>query len=307
MKQVFQEFNFRADTLRVIEQANEIINLYDAQGYTLTLRQLYYQFVSRDLLQNTERNYKRLGGIISDGRLAGLIDWEAIEDRTRNLRGVSHWGRPSEMIYSAYASFRIDKWANQPNRVEVWVEKDALVGVLERVCESNDVDYFACRGYVSQSEMYAAAERLARYIDAGQDVTILHLGDHDPSGIDMTRDIKDRVEMFLDGMLSTGAEINRLALNWAQIERYSPPPNPAKATDARFDGYQREYGDESWELDALEPSVISNLIEENILALRDEGLWQEKVDEEDEHRRLLKQTSQEWEKIALYLGRDEIS
>lgn len=302
MKQTFQEFKFRADTLAMIETANQIIAQYEAQGYRLTLRQLYYQHVARGLLENTERNYKRLGGIISDGRLAGLIDWDAIEDRTRNLRGLSHWNDPAEIIKSAYYSFRTEKWDNQPNRIEVWVEKDALVGVIERVCDQYDVSYFACRGYTSQSEMYGAAQRIARYMRARQDVTILHLGDHDPSGIDMTRDIRDRMDMFLRGL---GCEVDRLALNWEQIEQYSPPPNPAKATDSRFDSYQGLYGDESWELDALEPAVISDLIETNILKLRDEGRWSEAIEEEAHHKALLERTADEWDRVVAFLQNEE--
>ena len=298
MKQAFQTFNFRADTLAAIDTTNAIIAEYEAQGYKLTLRQLYYQHVARGLIENTERNYKRLGGIISDGRLAGLIDWDAIEDRTRNLRGLSHWSDPAEIIQSALWSFRIDKWDNQPNRVEVWVEKDALIGVIERVCQRYDVNYFACRGYTSQSEMYAAAQRLASYVEDGQQIYILHLGDHDPSGIDMTRDIRDRLTMFLGDF---GCDINRLALNWNQIELYNPPPNPAKTTDSRYRGYQEEYGKESWELDALEPSVISDLIEQNILSLRDDDLWSEVVEQEQEHKKQLQQVSDKWLDVITFL------
>lgn len=298
MKQKFQNFKFRADTLAAIETANQIIAQYAAQGYTLTLRQLYYQHVARGLIENTERNYKKLGSIISDGRLAGLIDWDAIEDRTRNLRGLSHWDNPADIIGAAAHSFRIDKWENQYNRVEVWVEKDALVGVIERVCQRYDVNYFACRGYTSQSEMYAAAQRIAQYIENSQDVHILHLGDHDPSGIDMTRDIRDRIEMFLEGL---GCDISRLALNWDQVELYNPPPNPAKTTDSRFDGYQELYGAESWELDALEPAVISDLIERHILALRDDDRWDASVACEQEHKTLLDRVAGDWGSVAQYL------
>lgn len=302
MKQQFQEFNFRADTLKRIEVANQIIRGYLAQGYRLTLRQLYYQHVARGLIENNERSYDRMGELINNGRLAGLIDWSAIEDRTRNLRGVNHLENPAEAIKNAYQRFWLDKWETQPNRVEVWVEKDALMGILSRVCARNDVDFFACRGYVSQSEMYDAARRIADYIKGGQEVTILHLGDHDPSGIDMTRDIRSRLEMFLEGM---GLEVNRLALNWDQIELYSPPPNPAKTTDSRFNGYSAQFGDESWELDALEPSVIDQLIEENILALRDDALWNDRQEEEAEHRRLLRETSERWDEVVDYLQEDE--
>ena len=296
----FQDIKFRPATLAIIEQANDIISIYEDQGYSLTLRQLYYQFVARDLLENTERNYKKLGEVVSNARLAGLIDWDAIEDRTRQLKSLAHWNGPSDIINAAYQSFRIDKWDNQPNRVEVWVEKDALVGVLERVCNRYDVSYFACRGYVSQSEMYSAAKRFERYWHRGQSVTVLHLGDHDPSGIDMTRDIESRVLMFLEGL---DCSVNRLALNWEQIELYNPPPNPAKTTDARFQSYQQDYGNESWELDALEPSVIDQLIEDHILDLRDDDLWDIKVSEEAEYKSMLREVVFEWGHVVEFLER----
>lgn len=144
----------------VIDQANEIIAAYAAQGFDLTLRQLYYQFVSRDRIANSDREYKRLGSVINDAQLAGLVDWDAITDRTRNVRAVSHWETPGAIIDSAAYSFRIDKWLLQPYRVEVWIEKDALAGVIERVCTDLDVPYFSCRGYTSQSEMWAAAHNV---------------------------------------------------------------------------------------------------------------------------------------------------
>src|SRR5579864_7879084 len=97
-KIAYKEFNFRAPTLAIVKKANEIIAEYAAQGFDLTLRQLYYQFVSRDLIPNTQKDYKNLGSIINDARLAGMIDWETIVDRTRELRSLSHWSDPSEII-----------------------------------------------------------------------------------------------------------------------------------------------------------------------------------------------------------------
>jgi len=173
----YVEKDFRADTLADIVQANRIIAEYMAAGFKLTLRQLYYQFVARDLIPNTQRSYKRLGSIINDGRLAGLIDWEAIEDRTRNVESLAHWDDPSEILNAVGRQYRTERWANQPTRVEVWIEKEALAGVFERICESLDVAYLSCRGYTSQSEMWAAAQRLIEYEEAGQDTIILHFGD----------------------------------------------------------------------------------------------------------------------------------
>ncbi len=309
-KILYRNFSFRTDTLAMIRKANEIIEEYQAQGFDLTLRQLYYQLVSRDIIPNKVSEYKRLGSIINDARLAGLIDWEAIVDRTRNLRSLSHWSSPSSIIESAAYSFRIDKWADQKYRPEVWIEKDALVGVIANVCEQNDVPYFSCRGYTSQSEMWGAAQRLLRYqngttgeslgsVNRRQTPVILHFGDHDPSGKDMTRDIVERLEMFTGRAI----HVHRLALNFDQIEQYNPPPNPAKETDSRFQAYMLEFGDESWELDALEPTVIAGLIQRAIDDLRDADKWDAAVAQEDEKRELLSRAATHWTKVEKTLAR----
>ena len=78
----FKATKFRASSLAIIDQANEIIDEYQADGYDLTLRQLYYQFVARNLIPNSQSEYNKLGTAINNGRLAGLIDWDAIKDRT---------------------------------------------------------------------------------------------------------------------------------------------------------------------------------------------------------------------------------
>jgi hypothetical protein len=268
--------------LALIEQANSIIAEYDALGFDLTLRQLYYQFVSRDIIPNKVTEYKRLGSVINDARLAGLVDWDSITDRTRNLRGVNTWRSPSDIVRACAEQFKINLWEDQDYRVEVWIEKDALVGVIAGVCEEHRVDYFSCRGYTSQSEMHAAAMRLARYRRMGKTPVILHLGDHDPSGMDMTRDIEDRLTMFMGG-----PELERLALNMDQIEQFNPPPNPAKETDSRCAGYMAQFGGESWELDALEPTLLAGLIGEAIEKFKDPDRWEAKEEEEAEHRKTL--------------------
>jgi hypothetical protein len=289
----YQDFNFQAKTLRTIAQANEIISEYAAQGFDLTLRQLYYQFVARGYLENKQANYDKLGSIINDARLAGMIDWEAISDRTRNLRSNSHWDSPADVINSAAEGFAIDLWNPQKYRPEVWIEKDALVGVIAGACQENDVPYFSCRGYTSQSEMWAAGMRFARYDKRGKIPLVIHLGDHDPSGIDMSRDIADRLEM-LSGV---SVEVRRIALNMDQVEKYNPPPNPAKATDCRFADYQNKYGDESWELDSLSPIVIAELITGTLNKFRDKKLWAESVEQQEEWRKELRKVSREWESV----------
>ena len=278
MRQAFIDKKFRRDSLAIIAKADDIINEYAAQGYSLTLRQLYYQFVARDLIPNTERSYKRLGNIINDARLAGYLDWSAIEDRTRNLVSNPHWDSPRDLIEACRDQFRIDLWADQPYRVEVWIEKEALTGVIESTCTELDVPYFACRGYVSQSEQWRAFHRSLRH-----QLVVLHLGDHDPSGIDMTRDNDERLNELFGG----NATIVRIALNMDQIDEYAPPPNPAKVTDSRFESYLREYGGESWELDALEPSVINQLITDHVAEYRDDDIWARSIARQEEGRETL--------------------
>jgi hypothetical protein len=291
MKICYQEINFRQQSLDYIEKVNEIISEYKSKGYELTLRQVYYQLVARDIIPNNEKSYKNTGSLISDGRMAGLIDWNSIIDRTRNLRRNSHWDNPADIVASCAYSFAYDKWEGQEEYVEVWVEKDALVGIVGQVCGRIDVPYFSCRGYVSQSEMWAAAQRLER-VSHNKHIVIIHLGDHDPSGKDMSRDIFDRLQVF-----GVQPEFKRIALNMNQIEKYNPPPNPTKLTDSRSTGYIQEFGYECWELDALKPEIIDSLIESEVNKHRDIGLYAEMMDKETAAKKLLRRVSENWEQV----------
>lgn len=283
MKIAYKKCILRAAQLAVVEQANEILEEYQGQGYILTLRQLYYQFVARAILPNTLQSYKRLGGIINEGRLGGLVDWKLLEDRTRGLERLATWDSPADIIDACAAQYRRALWDGQPYYVEVWVEKEALAGIVEQACNEYRVPHLSCRGYTSQSEMWRAGRRLIEQTDTDHKILILHLGDHDPSGIDMSRDIQDRLEMFV----GEAPEFKRIALNMNQVRKYKPPPNPAKTTDARYASYQEEYGTESWELDALEPKVITKLIQSEIESIIDYDTWEESLKREAKDKRVL--------------------
>jgi hypothetical protein len=274
----------------------------------LTLRQLYYQFVARGWIANNQKEYKRLGKIINDARMAGLIDWHHLQDRTRNLSRLPHWDDPGHVIESAAVSYRRDLWEGQDCYVEVMIEKDALVGVIEGVCEQWDVPYFSCRGYTSQSEMWGAGQRLLERIRSGQRVRVIHLGDHDPSGLDMSRDIRERLTTFISFHLGhdpgESFEVCRIALNMEQVRRYNPPPNPAKPNDSRYRAYARQHGEESWELDALDPDVLIGLIEENVRFYVDEALWENQRVRQESEREVLSLTSRNWPAVAKYLSRN---
>lgn len=284
------EPNFRKSTLAMIAQVNEIITEYEAQGFSLTVRQLHYQFVSRDLYENTIENYNRLGRVVSEGRMAGLISWTAIEDRGRNLMGLSHHKSPGEAIKEVRDNYRRDLWHDQQNVCEVWIEKQALEGVIGTICDELRVNFFATKGYNSQSEQWRAGRRFAQYYQRGQRPIVIHLGDHDPAGIDMTRDNRERLSLFA----GVDVQVIRIALNMEQIEQYKPPPNFAKEGDSKTDGYKRTFKqafeeggyqpDACWELDALDPKIIQDLIDDCVSKFRDDAIWEKSLAKEVEDK-----------------------
>lgn len=242
-----------------LSQINNIIEEYRNQGYKLTLRQLYYQLVSRDVIPNKTEEYAKLSSILVKGRMAGIVDWEAIEDRIRIPKIPYYASDIKGGINNLIGQYRLDRMKNQDVYIEVWVEKDALSGVISRVTQKYHVRLMVNRGYSSATAMHDSAERIINATDSGKEATILYLGDHDPSGMDMVRDIRDRLLEF-DAVV----EVEHCALLDEQIETYNPPPNPAKVSDPRAQKYISEYGNTSWEVDALPPSVLNGIVQSHI-------------------------------------------
>ncbi len=165
------------------------------------------------------------------------------------------------------------------------------MGVIEDQCGKLGVPYLSCRGFTSQSAMWTAAQRMNDHLNKGQRPKIIHLGDHDPSGIDMSRDIRDRLDLFLTGECweyGEDWEFERIALSMDQIRQFDPPSDPTKMTDSRSRGYQQKYGDESWELDALEPETMNGLIRSAVYQLIDGDKWGAAQEREKSHRQAMK-------------------
>lgn len=287
---------FRPESLARIQQMSDIIDEYQQQGLTLTARQLYYQCVSRDIIPNTPAEYKKLTALLTDARYAGLVDWDAIEDRGREPNTPSEWPDVEALVKSALAAYRLPRWEGQDTYVELWVEKQALAGVLEPLAREAHATLMVNKGYSSASAMKVSAERIRKrtiidaealeelkqelsdYLDElgaedpefiAQRVrigklmievlrkpVILYLGDHDPSGEDMVRDIKERLTEF--GVYRL--EVEKIGLTIAQVKQYNPPPNPAKVEDSRAKAYIAKFGPHSWEVDALPPQVLTQLV-----------------------------------------------
>lgn len=292
-KQFYKHFDFKPDTLDTVDEINKIVAEYQAQGFVLTVRQLYYQLVARGQIPNTVRSYKRITGITNDARLMGLIDWDAIEDRTREFLDRSHWGSGTEILEAIADQFYMDHWEDQSFRVFVIVEKEALAGVLQAVCHEYDMPLLAARGYPSCTVLrdFARSRMMLQTLAAGQTPVLLHLGDHDPSGIDMSRDLTERVALFAE-CSERKFEFHRIALNMAQVEAEQPPPNPAKSTDSRFADYVRQFGDESWELDALSPKYLTDLVRRHVRKYIDKNVWKARDAEIADIRERLTETAE---------------
>ena len=198
MKQEFrQKLHLSPKNRELLETINEIIEEYAMEGYTLTLRQLYYQLVSRDVIPNKQSEYAKLSTLLVKGRMAGFVDWEAIEDRIR-VPYREYWVTGVEgAIKDTIDQYKLDRQEGQDFYIELWVEKDALSGVLKRVTNHYHIKLMVNRGYSSCTAMHDAYERFVEKLAEGKKVVLLYLGDHDPSGLDMDRDIKSRLKEFV--------------------------------------------------------------------------------------------------------------
>lgn len=288
MKRKFREVRLSKANRERLEIINRIVQEYQGQGLKLTLRQLYYQLVSRDIIPNKKSEYSKLSTLLKEGRMGGVVDWDAIEDRLRVPKKPSSWNSPAEILDSAIYSFALPRQEGQDVYLEVWVEKDALSGVLSRVTSKYHIPILVNRGYSSASAMYEAYNRFQDADVCGQAVKILYLGDYDPSGIDMIRDIRERTLEFFGPGSGVDFEVVPIALTRKQIEQYDPPPNPAKMLDPRAGSFLQEHGTTSWEVDALRPEVLNQILTEKILQYIDEERYTEIVGREEGYKNQLR-------------------
>lgn len=292
----------------LLDEARTIAENYQAQGYDLTLRQLYYQLVAAAIIPNADESYKRLGDTLGDARLEGKFSMDLLVDRGRNARASKQHEvkldvevaiKEAALYLKAlpHWSIAVDQWFGQPNYVSVWVEKEALAGVFEKPCEDLGVGFFACKGYPSHSALWQWLLKLEEAYqtsrnpvvdDEGNELdvqpideaVVLYFGDHDPDGWQIPRSAEETVNTLaqVHGLDVPNIRFERVALLMSQIQKYNPPPFPAKTTSSRYAGYFAEHGiKDAWELDALSPKVLDGLIRSNVARFWDEDIhnnWQ---------------------------------
>lgn len=281
MKQFYRRAALSARNKELLEIINDIIEEYVNQGYRLTLRQLYYQLVSRDIIPNKDTEYKKIGHLLKEGRMSGIVDWDAIEDRLR-VPQRPYWAlNLKDAINDTISQYRLDRQNEQPYNLLVIVEKDALSGVLRPITNKYMIPLLVNRGYGSCTVMHDLYDRFQIDYRPGK---ILYLGDHDPSGIDMIRDIRERIEEF-----GYYIDIEPIALTYSQVESYTPPPNPAKIKDPRAKNYISQFGGVSWEVDALTPDTLSKILQKSIESNMDMGAFESILKKEEEGKKQLKE------------------
>jgi hypothetical protein len=292
MKEKFRDkLGMNKANIERLETINGIVEEYRQQSFILTLRQLYYQLVSRDVIPNSQKEYAKLSILLTKGRMAGIVDWSAIEDRGRTPKLPFAINGVQEALDVIADQYRINRQAGQENYIEVWVEKDALSNVFARVTEPYHIRLMVNKGYSSSSAMYEAANRFREAYDSnGQDGVLLYFGDHDASGKDMVRDVEERLrEMDVESL-----EVVNPALTMDQVKEYDPPENPAKQTDPRAKWYIEKYGNSSWELDALPPPVLMQIIRDNVVKYMDLDQFQEMRIKEANQKKVITKYASEY-------------
>lgn len=261
---------------RVVRESKAVLRRYDAP---LTLRQLFYQLVSRRVFANTESNYKRLSKFLVKARETGDISASKLEDRSRGVLGQGDWGYPGTESFldsverglrESWKRFTLPLWEDQPKRILVALEKDALSRLVSSVAADFRVKTFPTRGYGS----FSFVTLIARDCDGQKPTFILYFGDYDPSGLDIERDLERR-------LLRSGAiniKLKRVALTLEQIQQFQLPPLPAKTSDTRLARFMADTGgSDVVELDALPPDVLEDLVKTAILSHIDTDKWNVRV------------------------------
>jgi len=256
----------RQESQTILAQVQSILDEYD---YPLSLRQIYYQLVSRQIIENVESEYRKLSRLTVIGRDDQILDEEKFTDRLRQIEQPNTWTDLTDFMESVRRSYRRDYWIDQPSHIEIWLEKDALRGVVEPVTNKYGVPLLVVRGQVSRTAIYQAYQRFSEQTD--KECYLYYFGDFDPSGITIYESFVNRLRGFNGSNLDI--TFNRVALTQEQIDRYNLPPAPAKKTDPNTSKFIGQHGDNVAELDALPPDVLIELVQQSIVQHIDMDIW----------------------------------
>jgi len=217
----------------------------------LTVRQLFYLLVTRSVVEKTERAYKgTVVRLLTQMREQNLLPFDWIADTTRWMRKPPSYGSLEDALTNTRDFYRRDIWAEQPVYVEVWAESDSVAGIIYEATKQWDVPLMVCRGYPSVTFLHSAADCLNT---VGKPAYLYHVGDHDPSGVDIARKNEQRLREW-----APNAEIyfECLAVTSDQIKEMDLPSRPTKSTDTRSKGFQGR----SVEVESIEPATLREIV-----------------------------------------------
>jgi hypothetical protein len=245
----------RATNKEIAARRDALYDIVQA-GKPMTIRQVYYQASVHGIVAKTEKAYKTvIIAELTNMRRAGIIPYDWITDNTRWPRKPRTYRTIADALADTAENYRKSLWADMDCYVEVWLEKDALAGVLLPVTATFDVPLMVSRGYASLSFLHNAAETIK---GIAEPTHIYHLGDYDPSGVNAGEKIEETLrEMAPDADIT----FMRLAVTPEQIEAWKLPTRRTKPKDTRA----KRFGSKvSVELDAIEPNMLRRLVREAI-------------------------------------------
>jgi hypothetical protein len=240
-----------AKTAALINEAARVL----AAHHPMTVRQVYYQLVSRQVIENNRSQYQAVSKALVRARQNGIIPWEWIEEGLRRPRTVGMWTDLRDFGKTVLQAYRREIWTSQPIYFEVWLEKDALSGIFEEILKPYGVTLNVGRGYDGWDSISNAAGRFGLH----DKTTILYFGDWDPSGEDMVRSLGERL-----GFFDCHPEIVRCAILPEDIQEHDLPPDFAKKIDTRHKKFVDRFGDRAVELDALPGEALRARIKEEV-------------------------------------------
>jgi hypothetical protein len=242
-----------------------------------TVRQVFYQAVVRGLIEKTEDGYSKVQRALVDLRRSGCIDYRDIADNTRWMRKPTTYNGIEDALFQTARLYRRNVWRDLPDYAEVWIEKDALAGVIYEITDLYDVPLMVSRGFASLSFLYEAASSISA---TGKPAYIYHLGDYDPSGVAAARKIEQTLRELAP---DSDIHFERLAVMPEQIVDLDLPTRPTKTTDSR----SRGFGDISVELDAIAPETLRQIVESAIERHVPDGLLAKLEVAENSERKII--------------------
>lgn len=237
----------------------------------------YRLFVAGMIDSMAKANTNRVSTQLVDAREAGIIPWEWIVDETRAPECIGTWSSPQAIFESAARQYRFDYWSMQPARIEVWSEKGTVRGTLKAVLDKYAITMRVMHGHASATAIKDAADMSAA---DHRPLTVLYVGDYDPSGMHMSEiDIPKRTHRY-------GGEITLRRIAITATDRHALPSFDArtKTRDPRHRWFVSTYGSTCVELDAMPPPDLRDRVERAVQSMLDLDAWSRAEAIEDAQR-----------------------